>query len=157
MSHNNIPIDYLELETEIANHRIEKPFFRSIVSINAYDEITQQIFVLMKMLWRHLLPLYLLKTSSRGLDQDEYVRLRLTSLEDVFKTSSRRLQDIFNTSLRRLQDILKKPSRRLQDIFKTSSKRLQEVWQKYLQELYNMFSRRFEDVFKTSSRHLQDV
>ena len=50
MSNNNIPIDYLELETEIANHRIEEPFFRSIDSINAYDEITQQIFALMKML-----------------------------------------------------------------------------------------------------------
>ena len=49
MSNNNIPIDCLELETEIANYRIEEPFFRSIVSINAYDEITQQIFVLMKM------------------------------------------------------------------------------------------------------------
>ena len=40
------------------------------------------------------------KTSSRRLDQDQYIRLGHTSsrrLQDVFKTSSRRLQDIFKT------------------------------------------------------------
>ena len=52
---------------------------------------TQQAFVLMK-------------TSSRRLDQDEYVRLSLTSSEDVFKTSSRRLA---KTSSRHLQDVFK--------------------------------------------------
>ena len=79
----------------------------------------------------------------RRLDQDDYVRLSLTSSEDVFKTSSRRLgQDQYiglgHTSSRRLQDVFKTFSKRLQDVFKTSSRRLQ-------------------DVFKTSSRRLQDV
>ena len=53
-----------------------------------------------------------LKTSWRRLDQDEYVRLSLTSSEDVFKTSSRRPgQDQYirpgHTSSRRLQDVFK--------------------------------------------------
>ena len=95
---------------------------------------------------------FILKTSfvfifRRRLDQDKYVRLSLTSSEDVFKclgqgqyirlghTSSRRLQDVFKTSSRRLA---KTSSRHLQDVFKTSS-------------------RRFENVFKTSSRRFQDV
>ena len=38
MSNYNIPIDYLELETEVANLRIGEPFLRKIVSISAYDE-----------------------------------------------------------------------------------------------------------------------
>ena len=50
-----------------------------------------------------------------------------------------RLQDVCKTSSRRLQDVLQK---RLQDIFKTSSRRLQNV---------------FKTSWKTSSRHLQDV
>ena len=58
----------------------------------------------------------------RRLDQDEYVRLSLTSSEDVFKTSSRRLgQDQYirfgYTS-----------SRRLQDVFKTSSRPTNVCW-----------------------------
>ena len=64
----------------------------------------------------------LMKTSSRRLDQDEYVRLSLTSSEDVFKTSSKRLQDLFKASSRRLQDVLKTSSRCLRDVFKTSSR-----------------------------------
>ena len=84
----------------------------------------------------------------RRLDQDEYVRLSLTSSEDVFKTSwsrpiysswlyvfktsSRRFQDVFETSCK---SVFKKSSRCLQDVFKTSSKRLQ-------------------DIFKTSSRRI---
>ena len=74
-------------------------------------------------------------TSSRRLDQDEYIRLNHTSSEDVFKTSSsrptysswpyvfkmfwKRLQGVFKTSSRRLQDVLKTSSRHLQDVFKT--------------------------------------
>ena len=70
--------------------------------------------------------LRLQKTPSRRL-QDEYVRLGLTSSEDVFNTSSRRLgQDQYirlgHMSSRRLQDVLKTSSRCLQDIFKTSCK-----------------------------------
>ena len=82
------------------------------------------------------LALRLQKTSSRRLDQDEYVRLNLTSSEDVFKTSSRRLgQDQYirlgYTS-----------SRRLQDVFKTYHQvklfLLTRLW-----EAFNTFLRRF--------------
>ena len=64
------------------------------------------------------------KTSSRCLDQDEYVRLSLMS--------SRRLQEllvktnIFILAIR-LQDVLKTSSRYPQDVFKTSSRNLQDV------------------------------
>ena len=62
--------------------------------------------------WRRLEDVFhlcLQKTSSKRLNQDEYIRLSHTSSEDVFKTSSRRLakmssrhpQDVFNTFLRR--------------------------------------------------------
>ena len=71
--------------------------------------------------WRRLedvFRLHLQKTSSRLLDQDEYVRLSLTSSEDVWvKTNifvlAIRLQDVFKTSCR--------------NVFKTSSRRLQDV------------------------------
>ena len=90
--------------------------------------------------WRRLEGV--LKTSfvfvfRRRLDQDEYVRLSLTSSEDVFKTSSRRFQDVFKTSSRRLA---KTSSRRLA---KTSSRRLAKT-----------SSRSFA---KISSRCFQDV
>ena len=93
-------------------------------------DISQQTFVLMK-------------TSSRRLDEDEYILINHTSSEDVFKTSwSRPIYSswlyIFKTSSRRFQDVFKTSSRHFQDVFKTSS-------------------RRFQDVFKASSRHLQDV
>ena len=84
----------------------------------------------------------------RRLDQDEYVRLSLTSSKDVFKTSwsrpkysswlyvfrtsSRRFQDVFKTSC---QDVL---SRRLQDVFKTSCK-----------NVFKISSRRFQDVLSS--------
>ena len=111
---------------------------------------------------------FVLKTSfvfvfRRRLDQDEYVRLSLTSSEDVFKTSwpgpiytswpyifktsSRRYQDIFKTSCK---NILKTSSTRLLDILKTSSKHLQE-------SVFKTSSRRLENVFKTSSRGFEDV
>ena len=48
----------------------------------------------------------LMKTSSRRLDQEENVRLSLTSSEDVFKTNifvlAIRLQDVFKASSRRI-------------------------------------------------------
>ena len=103
------------------------------------------------------------KTSSRRLDQDEYIRLSHTSSEDVFKTSSRRLgqdqyirlghtssrhlQGVFKTSSGRLQDVL---PRRLQDVFKTPSRRLE----KRLQEVLKTSSKRLA---KISSRSFQDV
>ena len=37
-SNYNIPKDYLELETDIANLRTGEPFLRRIVSISEYDE-----------------------------------------------------------------------------------------------------------------------
>ena len=53
------------------------------------------------------------KTSSRRLDQDEYIRLSHTSSGDVFKTSWSRWISlpwsyIFKTSSKRLQDVLQK-------------------------------------------------
>ena len=87
----------------------------------------------------------------RRLDQDECVRLSLTSSEDVFKTSSRRLgQDQYirlgHTSSRGFEDIFKTSSKRFQELFKTSSKRLQDV--------SKTSSRRFQDVFKTSCKDI---
>ena len=70
----------------------------------------------------------LMKTSSRRLDQDEYIRLG--------HTSSRRLHNVFKKSSRRPS---KTSSRYLQDVFKTSSRRLSRT-----------FSRRLQNVFKTS-------
>ena len=102
--------------------------------------------------------LRLQKTSSRRLDQDEYVRLSLTSSEDVFKTSwsrpiysswsyvfktsSRRFQEVFKRSSRYLQDVL---LRRFQDFFKMSSRRLQDIL-KTSSSIFKMFSRSFQDV-----------
>ena len=77
------------------------------------------------------LALRLQKTSSRRLGQDQYIRLGYTS--------SRRLQDVFKTSSRRLA---KTSSRHLQDVFKTSSKRLQDVSQIRLEDIFKTFWRR---------------
>ena len=82
------------------------------------------------------------KTSSRRLDQDQYIRLGHTSsrrLQDVFKTSSRRLA---KTSSRHLQDVLQ---RCLQDVFKTY----------YQVKLF--FVTQFQDVFETYSKRFLDV
>ena len=82
------------------------------------------------------------KTSLIRLDQDQYIRLGHTSsrrLQDVFKTSSKRLQGVLQ---KRLQHNFKKSSRRFQHVFKTSSRQLQGV----LQSLAN--------VFKTLSRRI---
>ena len=89
--------------------------------------------------WRRVSPSSsedVLKTSSRRLDQDEYIRLSHSPSEDVFKMSSRRLdQDqcihLSHSSSRRLAKsssrLLAKTSSRhlqkcLQEIFKTSCK-----------------------------------
>ena len=92
-------------------------------------------------------------TSSRCLDQDEYIRL--------VHTSSRRLQDVLP---RRFYDVLQKY---LQDIFEISSRRLYYVLQSYLQGIFETFSRHLQDVFKryylvkhffnTSSRRTQHI
>ena len=61
------------------------------------------------------------------------------SLQDVLRTSSKRLEDVLKMSWRRF-------SRRLEDVLKTSWRRLEDV-----------YARRLEDVLKTSWRHLEDV
>ena len=87
----------------------------------------------------------------RRLDQDEYVHLSLTCLEDaiktswsipiylswpyVFKTSSRRLA---KTSSRHLQDVLQ---RYLQDVFKTYHQ-IKLFFITRLSEAFNTFLRR---------------
>ena len=92
------------------------------------------------------------KTSSRRLDQDQYIRLG--------HMSSRRLQDVFRRlakiSSKHLQDVLEK---RLQDIFKTSSRHLQDVLQRCLQGAFRTYYQvtpflliSFQDVFKTYSQ-----
>ena len=79
----------------------------------------------------------LMETSSRRLDQDEYIRLSQTSSEDIFKRLDQdqyiRLghTPVFKTSSRHLQDVFKAFSRHLQDILMTSSKRLQNVFKTF--------------------------
>ena len=90
------------------------------------------------------------------LDPDEYVRLSLTSSEDVLvKTNifvlAIRLQDVLNTFSRRLEDVLKTS---WQDVFKTSSKRLAKTSSRCLQNVFKTSSRRLA---KTSSKRLQDI
>ena len=95
-------------------------------------EITQQTFLLMKTSWRRLLSSSsedIFKTSSRPLDQDQYIRLG--------HTSSSRLQDIFKTSSRHRQDVL--PRR----LAKTSSKRPQEVFKTSCKNVFKTSWRRF--------------
>ena len=75
------------------------------------------------------------------------------SLQEVLKTSWRRLEDVFKTSWRRLEDVLKTF---LQDVLKTSWKRLEDVLKTSsedvrLRRTYSSWSRRLEDVLKTSS------
>ena len=126
----------------------------------------QQTYVLMKTSWRRLSSSSsedVLNTSSRLLDQGEFVRISLTSSEDVVKTSSRRLgQDQYihlgHTSSRCVQDVFKTSSKRLaktslkrfQDVLKTvsktSSRRLQDVLRTSSARLAKTFSRRFQDV-----------
>ena len=93
-------------------------------------------------------PLRLQKTSPRRLDQDEYIRLGLTSsrrLQDVFKSSCK---NVIKTSSRCLQVVLQK---RLQDIFKTSC---QDVLKTSLKRLQDVLLRCLQDIFKTFSRRI---
>ena len=95
--------------------------------------ITQQTFVLMKTYWRRLEDVFRLRLQ-------KYVRLSLTSSEDVFKTNTFvlaiRLQDFFKTFLRHLQDVFKTSCK---NVLKTSSRHLAKT-----------SSRRLQKVFKTS-------
>ena len=107
------------------------------------------------------------KTSSRRLDQDEYIRLSHSSSEDVFKTSwSRPIYSswsyVFKTSSRRFQDVFKTPSRRFEDVFKMSSRHLQDVLQRCLQDAFKTYNQfilflltSFQDVSKTYSERFK--
>ena len=91
-------------------------------------DISQQTFVLMK-------------TSSRRLDEDEYILINHTSSEDVFKTSwSRPIYlswlYVFKTSSRCFQDVFKTSC---QNFFKTFWRRLQDVLQRYLQDVFKTY------------------
>ena len=89
---------------------------------------TQQTFVLMK-------------TSSRRLDEDEYILINHTSSENVYKMFSIRLgQDqyirLVHTSLRSLAIT---SLRHLQDVFKTSSRRLANTSWRHLQDVLKTY------------------
>ena len=100
------------------------------------SKIPQQTFILMKTSWRRLSSSSsgdVSKTSSRRLDQEEYIRLSHTSSEEnFFKTScSRPIYSFWSY------------------VFKTSSKPLQDILQNRFQ---NIFKASCKDVFKTFSR-----
>ena len=75
-------------------------YFNCPANIRLYEDVLKTSYI------------FVFKTSSRRLDQDEYVRLSLTSSEGVFKTSSKCFQDVLKTSSRHLQDVFKTSSRR---------------------------------------------
>ena len=91
------------------------------------------------------------KTSSRRLDQDEYVCLSLTSSEDVLGKTNIfvlviPLQDVFKTSCK--------------NVFKTFWRRLQDVCQIYLQDVFKAYHQvqlflltRLREIFNTLLRH----
>ena len=97
------------------------------------------------------------KTSSRRLDQDEYIHLSHTSSEDVFKMSSRSLGQeqyirLGHTSLRRFQT----SSGCLQDVL---PRRLQDFLQRCLQDVFKIYHQvksflltRLRDIFNTFLR-----
>ena len=116
----------------------------------------QQTFVLMKTSLRRLSSSSsedVFKTSTRRLDQDEYIGLTHPSSEDVFLIKIIiivliiRLQDVFKTSSRRLaksfsrsfQNVFKTPCN---NVFRTSSRRLQDVYKIHSRRLEIMSSRR---------------
>ena len=111
---------------------------------NCIHLLTQQSVVW----WRRLGDVFCLclqkRTSSRRLDQGEYVRLSLTSSEDVLVKTN-----IFVLAIR-LQDVL---PRCLQDVFKTSSRRLAKASSRHLQDVFKASLGRLA---KTSSRRLQN-
>ena len=88
-----------------------------------------------------------------------------TSLQDVLKTSSKRLESVLKMPWRRLEDVLKTPWKMswrcfcktswrcasLQDVLKTSWKRLEDVLKTYDQDEYIGLN---QDILKTSWRRL---
>ena len=102
---------------------------------------TQQTFVLMKtsfvIVFRRRLQDVLVKTNIFALAirlQDVLAR----RLQDIFKTSSRRLAQM---SSRRFQDVLKTSSKSFQDLFKKSSRRLQDIFKTSCKVIFKTFSR----------------
>ena len=85
-----------------------------------------------------------LKTSSKRLEDGLKMSWRRSSrrLEDVLKSF---LQDVLKTSWKRFEDVL---ARRLEDVLKTTWKRLEDVLKTYGQEEYIGLD---QDVLKTSS------
>ena len=93
------------------------------------------------------------KTSSRRLDQDQYIRLD--------HTSSRRFQDVLQ---KLLKGIFKTSSRRFKKVFMTSSRHLQDVLQRCAQDTFKMYHQvillfltYFQDVSITYSQYLWGV
>ena len=116
---------------------------------DSMTQTSQQTFGLMKTSWRRfeeVFRLRLRKTSSRCLDQGEYVRLSLTSSKDVFKTSWSRPKT--KTSSRRLAKMC---SRRFEDVFKTYCKNVFKTSSRRLQAIFKTSSK---DIFKTFSRRI---
>ena len=116
----------------------------------------QQTFVSMKTSF-----VFVLKRSSRCLNQDENIRLTHTSSEDVFKTSTRRLDE---DQIIILVIVFKTFSRRLQDIFKTYSGRFKDVLQRSLPDVFKTYHRvklflltRFENDFEMYSERFWDI
>ena len=96
------------------------------------------------------------KTSSRSLDEDDYILINHTSLEDAFKTSWSRpiylpCPYVFRTFSKRLQGVLQK---RLQDVFKASSRRLAKTSSRRLQSIVKT-SRKY--ILKTSWRRFEEL
>ena len=143
LKHRCFPVEFAKfLKTEVYERPILKPAVSPGVSFfisytcgsNWY--LAQQTFVLMKTSWRCLSSSSagdIFKTSSRRLDQDEYIYL--TQYIRLGHTSWR-LQDVFKTSSRRLA---KTSARHLQDVFKTSSRHLQDFLQRYLQGVFKTY------------------
>ena len=115
------------------------------LSSSASEDVLQDVF-----------RIRLQKTSSRRLDQGEYIYLSHMSSEDVLIETNIFilvicLQDVFKTSWK---NVFKTSSRRFENVLKTSSRHLQDVLARCLQDVFKMLSR---NLAKTSSRHLEDV
>ena len=136
---------WLKLVLGPANIRLDEDVLK-MSFVFVFKRRLQDVFIKTNMF---ALALRLQKTSSRRLGQDQYIRLGYTSsrrLQDVFKTSSRRLA---KTSSRHLQDVFKTSCK---DIFKTFSRRiirLNCLPRSHFWVIYGQ-CRKFESVIKIS-------